>query len=187
MDAVIDEGDDEGCRNAPQRKERRSHTSHSRIRHAAACEQPGKHGERQQVRADQDRDARQHARAKRAHARSLQRHGQRRDPERPGRYVRHHDEGFEDGKTLYVLDEPTTGLHFSDVEKLIHILHRLVEMGNTVVTIEHNLDIVKDADYLVDLGPEGGEQGGRVVACGSPLEIIQDGRQSYTARFLREI
>ena len=90
------------------------------------------------------------------------------------------------GKTLYVLDEPTTGLHFSDVEKLIHILHRLVEMGNTVVTIEHNLDIVKDADYLVDLGPEGGEQGGRVVACGSPLEIIQDGRQSYTARFLRE-
>jgi excinuclease ABC subunit A len=90
------------------------------------------------------------------------------------------------GKTLYVLDEPTTGLHFLDVEKLIHILHRLVEMGNTVVTIEHNLDIVKDADYLVDLGPEGGEQGGRVVACGSPLEIIRGGRQSYTARFLRE-
>jgi excinuclease ABC subunit A len=90
------------------------------------------------------------------------------------------------GKTLYVLDEPTTGLHFADVEKLIHILHRLVEMGNTVVTIEHNLDIVKDADYLVDLGPEGGEQGGQVVACGPPLEVIQDGKQSYTARFLRE-
>jgi excinuclease ABC subunit A len=90
------------------------------------------------------------------------------------------------GKTLYVLDEPTTGLHFLDVEKLIHILHRLVEMGNTVVTIEHNLDIVKDADYLVDLGPEGGEQGGRVVACGTPLEVIQDGKHSYTARFLRE-
>ena len=90
------------------------------------------------------------------------------------------------GKTLYVLDEPTTGLHFLDVEKLIHILHRLVEMGNTVVTIEHNLDIVKDADYLVDLGPEGGEQGGRVVACGTPLEVIQDGKQSYTARFLSE-
>jgi excinuclease ABC subunit A len=90
------------------------------------------------------------------------------------------------GKTLYVLDEPTTGLHFADVEKLIHILHRLVGMGNTVVTIEHNLDIVKEADYLVDLGPEGGEQGGRVVACGSPLEVIQDGKQSYTARFLRD-
>jgi excinuclease ABC subunit A len=90
------------------------------------------------------------------------------------------------GKTLYVLDEPTTGLHFADVEKLIHILHRLVEMGNTVVTIEHNLDIVKDADYLIDLGPEGGEQGGHVVACGSPFEVVMDGRQSYTARFLRE-
>ncbi|HUK41817.1 MAG TPA: excinuclease ABC subunit UvrA [Candidatus Acidoferrales bacterium] len=90
------------------------------------------------------------------------------------------------GKTLYVLDEPTTGLHFADVEKLIHILHRLVEMGNTIVTIEHNLDIVKDADYLIDLGPEGGENGGRVVACGSPTEVTNDGQQSYTARFLRE-
>jgi len=90
------------------------------------------------------------------------------------------------GKTLYVLDEPTTGLHFADVERLIHILHRLVEMGNTVVTIEHNLDIVKEADYLIDLGPEGGEEGGRVVACGTPLEIIQDGKQSYTANFLRD-
>ena len=90
------------------------------------------------------------------------------------------------GKTLYVLDEPTTGLHFADVEKLIHILHRLVEMGNTVVTIEHNLDIVKDADYLIDLGPEGGEEGGYVVACGPPLEVANNGKQSYTARFLRE-
>jgi excinuclease ABC subunit A len=90
------------------------------------------------------------------------------------------------GKTLYVLDEPTTGLHFTDVEKLIRILHRLVEMGNTVVTIEHNLDIVKDADYLVDLGPEGGEQGGYVVACGPPLDVADDGKQSHTARFLRE-
>ncbi|MGH7809417.1 MAG: hypothetical protein ACREP5_03965, partial [Candidatus Binatia bacterium] len=89
------------------------------------------------------------------------------------------------GTTLYVLDEPTTGLHFVDVEKLIHILHRLVDMGNTVVTIEHNLDIVKDADYIVDLGPEGGEQGGELVACGSPLEIIKNGKRSYTARFLR--
>jgi excinuclease ABC subunit A len=90
------------------------------------------------------------------------------------------------GKTLYVLDEPTTGLHFADVEKLIHILHRLVEMGNTVVTIEHNLDIIKDADYLIDLGPEGGEQGGYIVACGSPLDVANDSQQSYTARFLRE-
>jgi excinuclease ABC subunit A len=89
------------------------------------------------------------------------------------------------GKTLYVLDEPTTGLHFADVEKLIQILHRLVDMGNTVVTIEHNLDIVKDADYLVDLGPEGGDAGGRVVACGSPFEVAQDGKASHTARFLR--
>jgi excinuclease ABC subunit A len=90
------------------------------------------------------------------------------------------------GKTLYVLDEPTTGLHFADVEKLIGILHRLVEMGNTVVTIEHNLDIIKEADYLIDLGPEGGESGGRVVACGSPLELTMDGKLSYTARFLRD-
>ncbi len=89
------------------------------------------------------------------------------------------------GKTLYVLDEPTTGLHFADVEKLIHILHRLVDMGNTVVTIEHNLDIVKDADYLIDLGPEGGENGGRVVASGSPQEVSADGQHSFTARFLR--
>jgi excinuclease ABC subunit A len=90
------------------------------------------------------------------------------------------------GKTLYVLDEPTTGLHFVDVEKLIHILHRLVDLGNTVITIEHNLDIVKDADYVIDLGPEGGEQGGEVVACGSPVDVIKDGKRSYTARFLRE-
>jgi excinuclease ABC subunit A len=90
------------------------------------------------------------------------------------------------GKTLYILDEPTTGLHFADVEKLIQILHRLVDLGNTVVTIEHNLDIVKDADYLIDLGPEGGEQGGKIVACGSPFEVAQDGKLSHTARFLRE-
>jgi len=90
------------------------------------------------------------------------------------------------GKTLYVLDEPTTGLHFADVEKLIRILHRLVDMGNTVITIEHNLDIIKDADYLIDLGPGGGEQGGQLVACGSPLEVIRDGKHSHTARFLRD-
>ncbi len=90
------------------------------------------------------------------------------------------------GKTLYILDEPTTGLHFADVDKLIHILHRLVDRGNTVITIEHNLDIVKDADYLIDLGPDGGDQGGRIVACGTPLQVSKDGKQSYTAGFLRE-
>jgi excinuclease ABC subunit A len=90
------------------------------------------------------------------------------------------------GKTLYVLDEPTTGLHFADVEKLIQILHRLVDMGNTVVTIEHNLEIIKEADYLVDLGPEGGEAGGYLVAAGPPLDVIKDGKRSYTARYLRE-
>jgi excinuclease ABC subunit A len=90
------------------------------------------------------------------------------------------------GKTLYLLDEPTTGLHFADVDKLIQILHRLVDRGNTVITIEHNLDIVKDADYLIDLGPEGGEQGGHLVAVGTPLQVSKDGKHSYTARFLRE-
>ncbi|MBI3058203.1 MAG: hypothetical protein HYY81_02670 [Deltaproteobacteria bacterium] len=77
------------------------------------------------------------------------------------------------------------GLHFADVEKLIQILHRLVDIGNTVITIEHNLEIVKEADYLVDLGPEGGEEGGYVVASGPPLEVIKDGKQSCTARYLR--
>jgi excinuclease ABC subunit A len=90
------------------------------------------------------------------------------------------------GKTLYLLDEPTTGLHFADVDKLIQILHRLVDRGNTVITIEHNLDIVKDADYLIDLGPGGGEQGGHLVAAGTPLQVSKDGKRSYTARFLRE-
>ena len=90
------------------------------------------------------------------------------------------------GKTLYVLDEPTTGLHFADVEKLIQILHRLAEMGNTVITIEHNLDIIKEADYLIDLGPEGGEEGGYLVASGLPLDVVKDGKQSYTARYLRD-
>ena len=90
------------------------------------------------------------------------------------------------GKTLYVLDEPTTGLHFADVEKLIDILHRLVDAGNTVVTIEHNLEIIKDADYLIDLGPEGGGAGGRLVACGSPLEIARKAKKSHTGRALQQ-
>ncbi len=90
------------------------------------------------------------------------------------------------GKTLYVLDEPTTGLHFADIEKLIRTLHRLVDKGNTVVTIEHNLDIIKEADYVIDLGPEGGAGGGQIVVCGPPAELIKNGRDSYTARWLRE-
>jgi excinuclease ABC subunit A len=90
------------------------------------------------------------------------------------------------GKTLYVLDEPTTGLHFADIEKLIHALHRLVDKGNTVVTIEHNLDIVKEADYVIDLGPEGGAGGGQIVACGSPVDLLANAERSHTARCLRE-
>ena len=90
------------------------------------------------------------------------------------------------GKTLYVLDEPTTGLHFADIEKLIHALHRLVDKGNTVVTIEHNLDIVKEADYVIDLGPEGGMDGGHIVACGPPEELLKHWRTSHTARSLRD-
>ncbi len=89
------------------------------------------------------------------------------------------------GKTLYVLDEPTTGLHFADIEKLIHTLHRLVDKGNTVVTIEHNLDILKEADYIVDLGPEGGAGGGSIVASGPPPQLMQQTQQSYTAQCLQ--
>jgi excinuclease ABC subunit A len=89
------------------------------------------------------------------------------------------------GATLYVLDEPTTGLHFADIERLIDVLHRLVDRGNTVVTIEHNLDIIKEADWIIDLGPEGGSFGGEVVAMGPPTEIL-DARRSHTARFLRD-
>ena len=88
------------------------------------------------------------------------------------------------GATLYVLDEPTTGLHFADIERLIDVLHRLVDRGNTIVTIEHNLDIIKEADWIIDLGPEGGAAGGEVVAMGPPTEILAAAR-SHTARFLR--
>jgi excinuclease ABC subunit A len=89
------------------------------------------------------------------------------------------------GKTLYILDEPTTGLHFEDIQMLLAVLNRLVEKGNTVVVIEHNPDVIKMADWIIDLGPEGGDEGGRIVACGTPEELA-DVKRSYTGRFLKE-
>jgi len=89
------------------------------------------------------------------------------------------------GRTLYILDEPTTGLHFADIEKLLEVLNRLVEQGNTVVIIEHNLDVIKTADWVIDLGPEGGEDGGRVVATGTPEALVPQADKSYTGQFLR--
>jgi len=89
------------------------------------------------------------------------------------------------GHTLYLLDEPTTGLHFADIHNLMNVLRRLCDMGNTVVVIEHNLDVIKMADYIIDLGPEGGDAGGEVIAAGSPEEIIKS-RKSYTAKYLKE-
>ncbi|HET6385039.1 MAG TPA: excinuclease ABC subunit UvrA [Armatimonadota bacterium] len=90
------------------------------------------------------------------------------------------------GRTLYILDEPTTGLHFADIQKLLEVLHRLVDAGNTVLVIEHNLDVIKTADHVIDLGPEGGDKGGRVVAAGTPEEVAQV-EESHTGRFLREV
>lgn len=86
---------------------------------------------------------------------------------------------------MYILDEPTTGLHTSDVHRLINILQRLADGGNTVVVIEHNLDVIKTADYIIDLGPEGGDGGGRIVACGTPEEIAEV-PQSYTGKYLKK-
>ena len=88
------------------------------------------------------------------------------------------------GKTLYILDEPTTGLHFADIQKLLKVLHSLVDKGNTVVVIEHNLDVIKSADWLIDLGPEGGDKGGHIIAEGTPEQVVQVAR-SYTGQFLR--
>ncbi|MEK7825999.1 MAG: excinuclease ABC subunit UvrA, partial [Nitrospirota bacterium] len=90
------------------------------------------------------------------------------------------------GRTLYILDEPTTGLHFADIQKLLDVLNRLVDAGNTVVVIEHNLDVIKNADYIIDLGPEGGDKGGELVAAGTPEELARiDG--SYTGTFLKRV
>lgn len=90
------------------------------------------------------------------------------------------------GETLYLLDEPTTGLHFADIKKLLEVLHRLRKDGNTVIVIEHNLDVIKSADYIIDLGPEGGEKGGDIIAKGTPEEVAKN-ENSYTAKFLKEM
>ena len=89
------------------------------------------------------------------------------------------------GKTIYILDEPTTGLHFADVHKLIEILRRLSDGGNTVVVIEHNLDVIKTADYIIDMGPEGGDGGGTVIAQGTPEEVAKV-KKSYTGQYVKK-
>ena len=90
------------------------------------------------------------------------------------------------GKTLYILDEPTTGLHFEDVKKLIDILQKLVDKGNSVLIIEHNLEVIKCADWIIDLGPEGGDEGGEIVACGTPKELSKS-KISYTGKYLKNL
>ena len=89
------------------------------------------------------------------------------------------------GKTLYILDEPTTGLHIADVHKLVDILQKLVDTGNSIVVIEHNLDLIKTADYIIDLGPEGGEKGGTIVQVGTPEQIVKN-EKSHTGKFLQK-
>jgi excinuclease ABC subunit A len=90
------------------------------------------------------------------------------------------------GRTLYILDEPTTGLHFADIELLLKVLHQLRDAGNTIVIIEHNLDVIKTADWLIDMGPEGGSGGGQVVACGTPEQVAQ-AEGSFTGRYLKRL
>ena len=89
------------------------------------------------------------------------------------------------GKTVFILDEPTTGLHFADIQALLDVLNRLVEKGNTVIVIEHNLDVIANADHIIDIGPEGGVRGGKVVVCGSPEEVAKSGK-GITAAFIKE-
>ena len=91
------------------------------------------------------------------------------------------------GRTLYILDEPTTGLHFADIQRLLDVLNQLVDQGNTVVIIEHNMDVIKTADWVIDLGPEGGDEGGRVIATGTPEEVARQAAKSYTGQFLKRI
>jgi len=90
------------------------------------------------------------------------------------------------GRTLYILDEPTTGLHFKDIDLLLSVLHRLRDAGNTVVVIEHNLDVIKTADWIIDLGPEGGDGGGRIIAQGTPEDVAEN-PASFTGRYLRNV
>ena len=90
------------------------------------------------------------------------------------------------GKTLYILDEPTTGLHFHDIQQLLDILHRLKKHGNTIIVIEHNLDVIKTADWIIDLGPEGGDGGGEIIAIGTPEELAKH-TTSYTGKFLKQM
>ncbi len=89
------------------------------------------------------------------------------------------------GKTIYILDEPTTGLHFEDIRKLLIVLNRLVDKGNTVLVIEHNLDVIKSADHVIDVGPEGGFRGGKIIAEGTPKEVSKI-KKSYTGQFLKK-
>jgi excinuclease ABC subunit A len=90
------------------------------------------------------------------------------------------------GRTLYILDEPTTGLHMADVDKLLNVLHALVDAGNSMIVIEHNLDVIKSADHIIDMGPEGGEAGGQIVATGTPEQVARN-KDSYTGQFLSQI
>ena len=90
------------------------------------------------------------------------------------------------GRSIYILDEPTTGLHVDDISRLLKVLNRLVENGDTVVIIEHNLDVIKTADHIIDLGPEGGDGGGTIVATGTPEEIAQN-KDSYTGKYLKPV